>query len=115
MTNAYEPPPYAPRMAMRTSTTENSVRTRRWYQAHREEYLRRKHAERGTGEHQRKEHIRKWNPEKLKEFVESHGYLFLEPDNWEYSPGCIFTIAKKDFPQITRKIRLTTFQALVKS
>jgi hypothetical protein len=90
----------------------------RWYQAHREEYLRRIHEERiakEEGEHPRKRKIMKWSREKLKEFVEAHGYTLQEPETWEYSPACVFHISKKAFPDKTRAIRLTTFQKMIKT
>jgi hypothetical protein len=84
---------------------------RRWYERHREEYLRRQHEIVKVP----KVYKTKWSAQKLKEFVESHGYLLKESDTWEYSPGCSFHIAKKSFPEITREIRLNRFQSLVKS
>jgi hypothetical protein len=56
----------------------------------------------------------KWSREKLKEFVEAHGYILKEPETWEYSPACVFHIAKKGFPDKTRAIRLTTFQKMLR-
>jgi hypothetical protein len=83
----------------------------RWYERHREEILRKYHEK----ERPPTRYKTKWNAQKIRELVEGNGYLFLENEDWEYTPGISFRVARKEFPDRVKSVHLGQFQQMVRN